>query len=330
MINNEMEKLIDSFPTDLKAALNIPTPIPGAQKDFNNIVFIGMGGSGIGAILIKNWFKDEIKLPILICQDYSLPEFVNEKTLVVACSYSGNTEETLSAVQEAHNKKAVIHGITSGGSLAKFCGDNFYSCSLVPAGFPPRTQLAYMSVLLTKVLIAHDLVSTSVLNSLSFAYTTLMKEQDTFKQEGRKIAEIIHNKRVIIYTDSKNEALAIRGKQQFQENAKLLCSHHVIPEMNHNELVGWAGGSSDIAVLFLKTKTMHKQNEKRFSFTHKTVSKYTDTVYTLESEVTDPIISAMQMIHVLDWASFYLAELRNVDVIEIEVIDSLKKHLLIE
>ena len=100
--------------------------------------------------------------------------------------------------------------------------------------------------------------------------------------------------------------------------------------MNHNELVGWAGGSSDIAVLFLKTKTMHKQNEKRFSFTHKIVSKYTDTVYTLESEVTDPIISAMQIIHILDWASFYSAELRNVDVIEIEVIDSLKKHLLIE
>ena len=323
-----MENLIQNFPLDLKAALERPVPLPRAQTEFSNIVFIGMGGSGIGAILVKNWFKDEIKLPIIICQDYSLPEFVNEKTLVVACSYSGNTEEALSTVQEAHNKKAVIHGITSGGSLAKFCKDNLHACSLVPSGFPPRTQLAYMSVSLTQVLIAHNLVSGSVINSLSSAYTTLIKEQDTFKQEARNIAEIIHNKRVIIYTDSQNEALAIRAQQQFQENAKLLCSHHVIPEMNHNELVGWAGGSTDIAVLFLKTKTMHKQNEKRFLFTKEVVSKYTDTVYTMETGVKDPIISSMQMIHILDWASFYLAELRNVDPIEIDIIKNLKNHLL--
>lgn len=328
MMNNEMENLIQNFPMDLKAALDRPTPFPKTRSKFKNIVLVGMGGSGIGAILVKNWFRNEIGLPILVCQDYFLPKFVNKNTLVVACSYSGNTEETLCAVREAHKKKAVIHGITSGGMLAEFCEDNLYACSLVPPGFPPRTQLAHMSVMLTKVLIAHNFDSGSVVNSLFFAYRSLIKGQEEFKKEAQKIAETIHNKRLIIYTDSQNQALAIRAQQQFQENSKVLCSHHLIPEMNHNELVGWAGGSEEIAVLFLKTKATYIQNEKRFLFTQSVISKYTDSIYTIKSEAEDPIIASMQIIHILDWASFYLANLKEVDPMEIEVIKNLKNYLI--
>lgn len=326
--NYMMENLIKNFPLDLKDALDMPTPFPTEPKDIENIVFVGMGGSGIGAVLVQNWFKEQIGVPITTCQDYTLPKFVNQKTLVVACSYSGNTEETLSAIEQASSRKAVIHGITSGGILAKFCEDNNYSCSLVPSGFPPRTQLAYMCVSLTKVMIAHNLDSGALVNSLFFAYRSIVKEQDSFREEARKIADIVKNKRLIIYTDSRNEALAIRAKQQFQENAKILCSHHVIPEMNHNELVGWAGGSSDIAVLFLRTTATHKQNEKRFSFTRDVVTKYTDSVYTVQTKAEDPIVSSLQMIHIVDWASLYLAEVNNIDSIEIDVIKSLKEHLL--
>ncbi len=323
-----MNNLIQNFPIDLMTALDRPTPYPKVKSNLKNIVLIGMGGSGIGAYLVKNWLKNEIEIPISVCQDYSVPNFVDENTLAVACSYSGNTEETLSAVKEAHKKNAVIHAITSGGILAKFCEDNLYSCSLVPAGFAPRTQLAHMCVSLSKVIIAHNIYLGSFINSLFFSYRSLFKEQENFKEEARNIAKIIENKRVIIYSDSQNEALAIRAKQQFQENAKILSSHHVIPEMNHNELVGWAGGSNDIAVLFLKTKAMHSQNEKRFSFTENIVSKYTDSICTVNSEAEDPVVASMHIIHILDWVSFYLAELRNVNPMEVEVIDSLKKHLL--
>ncbi len=327
MMNAEMEKLIRNFPNDIKQALNKPTPIKISEKPFKNIVLLGMGGSGIGCTLVKRWFEKQLSIPVITCQDYSVPVFVDENTFVIACSYSGNTEETLSALEDARTKKATIHGITSGGKLEKFCDDNHYSCSLVPGGFPPRTQLAHMSVLLTSVLVANELIPKTALKELNDAYTLLLEQQDNCIDDAKKIARVLENKNIIIYTSTSNEALAIRARQQFHENAKMLCSHHVIPEMNHNELVGWAGGTQDYGVLFILTNDMHSQNVKRFKFTQDIVSKKTDSFFVLESDEESSITASFYLIHTIDWASYFLANQKGVNATEVNIIENLKNAL---
>ena len=134
------------------------------SEDFTNVVLGGLGGSGIGALMAKSWFFDKANLPIETLNDYSLPNYVNEKTLVVLNSYSGNTEETISAVEEAHKKGASIVGICSGGKLEAFCKQWNYDCILVPGGNPPRTQLAFSIVQLVHIFAEINLINKEKLN----------------------------------------------------------------------------------------------------------------------------------------------------------------------
>ena len=116
-----MKTLIDNFPSNLKDALEIASrnPLEKTYPEFNNILVCGLGGSGIGGKLVAGWLTNELDIPINFCQDYTLPKYVNTKTLVIASSYSGDTEETLSAVEQAHEKGAYIIAVTSGGQLAE-------------------------------------------------------------------------------------------------------------------------------------------------------------------------------------------------------------------
>jgi len=324
-----MKELIENFPENLREALLIAeqNPLQKGYPKFANIVICGMGGSGIGGRLVAGWFIDELDIPVNFCQDYNLPKYVNNRTLVIACSYSGNTEETLSAVQQAHEKGAYIIGLTSGGNLAEFCSRFHYECFFVPGGNPPRTQLAFSLVLLTHVLEQIGMIRKESLDPFSEAASVLENEAETIHAEAKELASFIHGKDLIIYSDAKDEAVAIRARQQFNENSKILCSHHVIPEMNHNELVGWAGGHDNHAVLFLHTGNLHLQNSKRFVFSRAVAESKTQHIYDLSAESGNGILRSLYLIHVIDWASYYLAELKEVDAVEIEVLDSLKSSL---
>jgi glucose/mannose-6-phosphate isomerase len=262
-----MKTLIQNFPNNLLQALEIAQENPlkksyppirhtstssaeSAQGSaFNNILICGLGGSGIGGRLVANWLYNDLDLPVALCQDYTLPKYVNQKTLVIASSYSGDTEETMSAVEQAHAKGAAIIAITSGGKLAEFCKKHNYEFILVPGGNPPRTQLAFSIVQLTHIFGELGMIKKETLNQFEQAAALLKKEEAAIHEEAKSLANFIHGKELIIYSDAKDEAIAIRARQQFNENSKILCSHHVIPEMNHNELVGWAGGNENHAVL---------------------------------------------------------------------------------
>jgi glucose/mannose-6-phosphate isomerase len=330
MENNDlMRDLIKAFPQNLLDALEIAknNPLKKSYPKFDNILICGMGGSGIGGKLVASWVESELNCPINFCQDYSIPNYVNKNTLVIGSSNSGNTEETLSAVAQAHDKGAAIIGICTGGELKAFCNKWNYECIITPGGNPPRTALAYSIVQLIHVFGELGLTNTELITEYATTNNLLVKNSDAIKSEAKKLAEFVNGNRLMIYAETKDEAIAIRARQQFNENSKVLCNHHTIPEMNHNELVGWYGGTGDFAVLFLNTGDWHEKNLKRLAFSKKVIAGKTSKIYELETQGNTQIERALYMIHIIDWASLYIAEMNDVDSIYIGVIDDLKNML---
>lgn len=324
-----MKTLIQNFPSNLLQAVEIAKkhPLNKEYNDIRNVLICGLGGSGIGGKLVSQWFEKELKVPVTICQTYDIPNFVNQHTLVIGSSYSGNTEETLSALEQAHQQHAQILAVCSGGKLADFCQAKGYEYIVVPGGNPPRTQLGFSIVQLTHFFIEAGLLKEGALTKFLEAAEVLEANVEAIHAKAKELADFIHAKDLIIYATSEYEGVAVRARQQFNENAKILCSHHVIPEMNHNELVGWAGGKMHHAVLLLRTGDEHPQNDKRFEFTKKAVFSKTVHLYELAADFNNCIANSLYLIHIIDWASFYLAEKTQIDPNEIEVINKLKASL---
>ena len=327
--NNYMRNLIEKFPDNLIEALDISEqhPLKKEYPKFSNIVICGMGGSGIGGKLVSSWIQNDIDIPINFCQDYTLPKYVNDNTLIIASSNSGNTEETISSMIEGAEKGATIIAVCSGGKLQSLCEKLNYEYIIVPGGNPPRTALAFSIVLLTSILGQLDLINKEKLKEFESAKELIISNKNEIHLEAKKLADFINNKELIIYSESKYESVAIRARQQFNENSKILCNHHTIPEMNHNELVGWYGGADHYAVLFLETDDWHEKNKKRLDFSINTIKNKTTNIKSIHSKGETIIIKSLYLINIIDWASLYLAEKNNIDSVYIAVIDSLKNTL---
>ncbi len=324
-----MKNLIAEFPQNIAAALVSASSLSFTKPKnaIQNIVFAGMGGSGIGAKIVSQWIQNEVNVPVFVNQDYSLPNFVNENTLFIACSYSGNTEETLITVQKAKEKGAHIVGLTSGGALKSFCEENGYDVVLVKGGNPPRSTTAFSLVHILNILTKLGFISTVSLKQIESAKSVLDSNIDKIKTEAEALANFLYKKTGIFYSTSDYEAVLIRARQQFNENSKEICSHQVIPEMNHNELVGWAGGTDQFAVVFFDTKDLNPQNRKRFEVSIDVVKKHTSCVSIIDALGSNPIERSIYLVHLVDWASYYLSELNKVDIMDIKVIDYLKSEL---
>jgi glucose/mannose-6-phosphate isomerase len=324
-----MDKLIAAFPQNIIESLEIASKVQ-LQKPSNpihTIVICGMGGSGIGGKLVSQWLQDELKVPVTLVQDYTLPAFVNENTLVIGSSYSGETEETLYSVTKAKALGAHIIGICSGGKLAVFCQENKLDVILVPGGNPPRTTLAFSLGQLINIFVQFDLASSKNLEDFKASFTLLNENQTAIKEEAKKLATFLKDRFILIYSASNYEAVAIRARQQFNENGKILCTHHTIPEMNHNELVGWGLGDNRFGALFLDSEDWHERNKQRLEFSQKVIGTKTEHIFTLKAKGNSIIERSIYLINVVDWASFYLSELNNVDATEIDVINTLKGQL---
>lgn len=324
-----MDKLITAFPQNIIEALNIASGMQykNPKNPIHNVVICGMGGSGIGGKIVSQWIQDEVKIPVSLVHDYDIPAFVNENTLVIACSYSGNTEETLASVKEAINKGSHIIGVCSGGELQEICRKENYDCVVVPGGNPPRSALAFSLVQLVNIFVQLDLISAANLDEIKLAQRLLTDESEEIQRKARGIAEFLFGKVGVIYSGPNYEAVAIRARQQFNENSKYLCWHHVIPEMNHNELVGWGGGDDRFAVLFLNTGDLNPRNQKRYDISKDIIQKKAAGVMELNAHGNSVIQISLYLIHLVDWASYYLSEMNQVDIMDIKVIDFLKNEL---
>jgi len=324
-----MKDLIAAFPDNIIEALKIAesASIQPLAGNVTNVVICGMGGSGIGGKIVSQWISKSAQFPILFAQDYSLPAFVGPNTLVIGSSYSGNTEETLIALLEAKERGSRIIGICSGGDLKTFCERNSFDCVVVPGGNPPRTALAFSMVQLTSIFVKLGMAPKELLEEIKLGHELIVNSLADIQAEAKQIAGKLFGKIVGVYAGADYEGVAIRAKQQFNENSKELCWQHVIPEMNHNELVGWGDGNERFAALFIHTDDLNKRNERRFNISVDIVRTKTPHVVLIEAKGETQIQKSIYLIHLIDWTSLYWSDLKDGDPIEIRVIDYLKDEL---
>jgi glucose/mannose-6-phosphate isomerase len=324
-----MKRLVQAFPTQLKEAIIIGQSYrfhtPG--KDFANVVLTGLGGSGIGGSIVQNYVADKMKIPFIVNKDYFLPSFINSESLVIISSYSGNTEETLSAMKQAIRAKATIVCITSGGKVSEIAKKRNYDCILLPAGMPPRSCLGYSMVQVLYTLWNFGYIKGDFEGSLKAAVKLLTTEEKDIHKQAKALAKKLSEKTPIIYCASDFEGVAVRFRQQINENSKMLAWHHVLPEMNHNELVGWKDKDATKAVVFLRNEQDYERTQMRMEISKKVVKKYTSNITEIWSKGKTHFERVFYVVHLTDWVSVYLSELHGVDNMEVKVIDHLKNEL---
>lgn len=324
-----MNDYIAAFTDHLSEAVQIgrTATLNPCQKEIRNVLICGLGGSGIGGAIVADLVSAEITVPICSTKDYSIPNFVDEHTLVIASSYSGNTEETLYALEKCQAKGAEIACVTSGGKLQEIATSNKYNYILIPGGQPPRTMLGYSFTQLFFLLHHYGLIDNAFNKQLEKAITLLTSRQKHIQTEAKSLAEKLYNNTPVIYTTQGSEGVGVRFRQQINENSKMLCWHHVVPEMNHNELLGWRTNTHNLAVVYFRNKSDYDRNQVRMDINQKVIREYTDNISEVWSEGDSRLENALYHIHLGDWVSWYLSEMNEVDAIEIDVINYLKGEL---
>ena len=325
-----MDQLIERYPAQLIEAMEIgenATILPYDQE-INMVYVAGLGGSGIGGDFVAELIRDECKIPYLVGKSYSVPAYLNENTLAIISSYSGNTEETLEALKgiEASGAKVVI--VSGGGKLIAIAKEKGYDHIIVPGNWPsPRACLGFSFVQQLYIMNKLGFIGDGFKKELKASIDLLKFDVDSIKEEALKIAKQMFGTIPILYTTDRMESVAVRLRQQINENAKMLCWHHVIPEMNHNELVGWKSHDKRVSVLFMRNKDDYARNATRMDINNKIISELCDTVIETYSKGQSLIEKNMYFVHLGDWISWYLSDMRKVDSIEVDVIDYLKGEL---
>ena len=324
-----MYDVIAAFPEQLREAVEIgkAATINKPLNPIRNILVTGLGGSGMGANVVIDLLSDTLRVPMAVNKDYHLPNYVNKNTLLIASSYSGNTEETVMALQQGIERGAKIVCVTSGGKMAKMAKDNGLDLIMLPAGRPPRGCLGYSMV--QQLFILHKLgfMGKNLLSDLEKAADMLDKETDALKTTAQKYAKQWHDKLPILYAPEGYGSVAIRWRQQINENGKMLCWHHVIPEMNHNELVGWRTESDQWLPIFFNAPDVFVRNQYRIEINKTILDKYSKNVFELKAKGRTHLQRLLYLMFLGDWVSWYLAEQRQVDAMEVKVIDYLKGEL---
>ena len=324
-----MNDYINDFTNHLSEAIEIAnnTTLSPYTKEIRNILICGLGGSGIGGTIVSDIISSKVNIPIAATKDYSIPNFVNEHTLVIANSYSGNTEETLYALEKCQARGAEIAVITSGGKLKTIAEENKYNKIIIPGNQPPRAMFGYAFTELFFILNHYGIIEDSFKEDFDKAITLLDAEKTNIQKKAMDLAKKMHKQTPVIYVANGFEGVAVRFRQQINENSKMLCWHNVIPEMNHNELLGWRTNIDDLAVVYFRNKCDYNRNQIRMDINKKVISKFTSNITEIWSKGDTVLANSLYHINLGDWVSWYLSEMNNVDAIEIDVIDFLKGEL---
>lgn len=323
-----MKDLVITFPDQLKKAIAIAESavITSHNSDIKNVLICGLGGSGIGGTIISEVAFSSSPIPITVSKGYFIPSFVDQHTLVIISSYSGNTEETFQNLEQAYERKSKIICVTSGGKIEDFAKKHNLNCILVPGGMPPRACLGYSLTQLIQIFVFFNLLPKNIFNELKQSVSFLESKQEFIIKQSKLIAEKLFGKIPVIYTTTNWEGIAVRFRQQLNENSKILCWHHVVPEMNHNELVGWTEKNEKIQVLFFRDPDEYSRNVVRYDINKKVIEAYSP-VLEIATAGSNIIEKTLYYIHLGDWISILLAELRNIDPVEVNVITHLKNEL---
>lgn len=317
--SQNMIKVLENFAAQCREALELPRGMT-VSKEIDKIVVAGMGGSAIvGDILKAYMLKDD--MPVFVNRDYKVPGFVDEKTLVFAVSYSGNTEETISSVNDAKERGAKVIAITSGGKLKDIC-DEYIE---VPKDFQPRAAVGYLLFPMLGVL--HNSGITNVKNEELNETINILKKKQEFKDRAEELAKKLANKIPIIYSSEKLSSAAYRFKTQINENVKYPAFYSTFPEMNHNEINAFRGMDRRFAAIFLRDVHDNDRVKKRMDICKEIMEERID-VEEMHVQGESLLARIFSAIYMGDLTSYYFALRERIDPSPVEVIERLKKQLV--
>ena len=334
---NMFEAIFD-FPDNIDKALKIANKfkLKNEYDKIENLVIAGMGGSAIGADIVLALGKENIDIPLIIVRNYNLPNWVDKNSLVICSSYSGNTEETLSCLDSALKKNAQVCGITTGGILKSKLNKLGKDVIIIPPGIQPRAALAYSLVPISKILEKLGILKIGFDIWLGEFLKNIKKYQSVYSFESEEnptyaLAKNIYKKIPIIYAD--NSTLSVVGtrmKGQISENSKMLVYQNDLPELNHNEIVGWENNLNIInnfVIIWLKDKNDHERNKYRQKISENILNEIKIKQYSVRVEGSSFQERFLHMLHFGDWLSYWCALLHKTDPNPVFKIDRLKNSL---
>lgn len=334
-----MFRVITKFPQQLKQAYEIGKFITCKKeyKGISNIIITGLGGSAIGGDLLRSFLQYEIKIPVTVNRNYFLPNYAGTNTLVIVSSYSGETEETISAYNDAKIKGCRIICISSGGNLTVLAENDGFETFKIPKGYQPRCALAFSFILLLMLLVKlgfikeRDSEIASLINFMEDR-SKLYSANENNDNPALKIAGQIFGRIPVIY--SSNDLLDVvnlRWRGQISENSKSLAFGNLFPELNHNEIVGWQENSKilrNFAIIYLLDREDNPRIIKRQKATKQILEHLRGIDLEIKSEGNSKLERIFDLIYLGDWISFYLAILYKTDPSPIEKINILKNKLM--
>ena len=310
--------------------------LPQDYSEVSKVVILGMGGSAIGADLVSNLVASEAKLPILVHRDYNLPAFIDSKTLVIASSYSGMTEETLSSFEQAletNSKKLVI---TTGGKLKIMAEERKIPVFSFDYKAQPRAALpfSFLPILgfLQRLGFINDKSAdvAETIEALEKLSRRINEGALLSQNPAKQLAHRLYGRLPIIYGADILSEVAHRWKTQLNENSKAWAFYEVFPELNHNAVVGYQFPpelASKIVVVLLRSAYLPKRIQLRYQLTCQLLEQAKVSYQIVDGDGTSPLSQMMSLVLFGDYTSYYLAILYKIDPSPVKAIDYLKEHL---
>lgn len=302
---------VKKFPEQAEESLKLKLDFE--FEGIKNVAVAGMGGSAISGDILKHFSK----IPFFVLRDYEIPPFIDENTLFIAISYSGNTEETLTCFEKAI-KKCKTLAITSGGKLSEMAENKI----IIPSGMQPRAAIAYLLFPLAKLLSKMNVLSQI---NIEEAIYLIKSNRNQIEKVAEKIAHEIEGI-PIIYGHGFASAIARRWHQQLNENAKMPSFSFCLPECNHNELEAWERKLGNFTCIFLRNRNEDGRIKKRFDFMKK-IYKEKAKVVEVFSVGKNDFSRAVSLLYTGDLVSIYKSIIDNIDAEPVNLISKLKEEL---
>lgn len=337
---NDPKGMLDytmGFPEQCRKALSISrsADAPREMREKPLVAVLGVGGSAAGGDFLRALFEAEGSAPCIVVRDYDLPNYVDEDSLVIACSYSGNTEETLTAVESALARGCKVAAVTSGGELARLCEKNGLPLIQIPGGQPPRTALGYLFIPLASLCANLGYIPQPDFDAAFSELETcaeLWSVQNRYGENPTKtLAAYLFGRVPIIYgLGPWQGVVANRWKAQLNENSKIMAFANTFPELNHNEIMGWQLADrqnvANWATVILESGEESKRMQARAKVTRDVFYSKSES-FTVDARGETLLSQMLTLTYFGDFVSIYLAALYGVDPETIDAINLLKKTL---
>jgi glucose/mannose-6-phosphate isomerase len=328
-----MLHMLDDLPKHLMEGIELGRKEGPPRFRPSKVVVCGLGGSAIGGDLLCEWMSALTEIPCQVSRSYSLPSSVDKEVLVIVASYSGNTEETLSMYEEARKRKAKIVCISSGGRLAKLGGKNKTPLARVPSGMMPRASIGYMLGAMIGVVERAGIVRSKhqveeAARILETVVGSSKSSVQTVDNPAKKMAHELFGTIPVIVGYGLSRPVAKRWADQFNENSKILAFSSQMPEMNHNEIVGWMkdSRSKGFSAVLLDHGLASPAMRRRVEATRSMLQRVT-RVHSVRALGEGPLAQMLSLMLFGDYVSVYLGLLGSEDPSSNEAIDELKTTL---